>query len=137
MLALSKQYEHMVNSLDRSLFKARDLPVLEKVLSYLNSHGVDVNLDGSVARNAINGNPRHYKDIDLLVPKKSSGVDALIEIYQQRNPLSLQGIEVEYLGRNFQYINTNVSHRFRISRGKTVIDLCFEAPNNYFYKNGK
>ena len=129
MTALKADIEFKrLDQIDESSFKARDLPLvfsLERFLERQDMPGVYVG--GSV----VTRNPRAYGDVDLLVLKYGDYFDTLRVLLnaadRSSNPLDLKGVRIEYLGKKMMYLNHEIDYRFKLTRGQTVLDLCFEG----------
>lgn len=123
----------MIKKVDKSYFKARDLQLVNQVISYLKRKGLEVRLEGSGKDGG-----RNYKDIDFVIPgnldyKKRYG--AIMELARSMNKKNkekaVQSVPfanqiTHYSQGNILYVDTIVENRFTIKKGNTIIDLCFE-----------
>lgn len=132
-------YEKMVKNVDKSLFKGKDLGLVNQVVNYLQQHNLDFEIRGSVAKNALEGNPRHYNDIDLVVTTNDrlhkGRYNAIMGLARGRANLDFPdnpsfSKDIKYFSQEGQmYVGTHVDTRATISREdpKTTIDLCFTS----------
>jgi len=129
-------YNFMAEKCDRSLLKSKDLKLFEEVMNYLKGKGLDVKIAGSVVSNAIDFNPRQYKDIDIIVKgpnekmyeanialaraakikPNSAGLENAITAFKK-------GTIIEW-DKPGLYVDVYVDNRYKIQRGKTKIDVC-------------
>lgn len=124
---------------DKDLFKARDLEILTQVVSYLQGHGLNVELRGSAYKNAEDGNPRAYRDIDLLITgdqrQKGDAILGLVATYNlagrfQPQSVNVVNYSIERVGGEQQYVDTTIENRYALRMGRTTIDLCFTKNSN-------
>ncbi len=113
--------------IDKSLFKGKDLGLVNEIMSYLNEYGLDAEVRGGVRNNFEKGNLRHYRDIDLVVRYDESAgrYNALMGLIHAKNEINkIKG----HSSKIEEYVNLTVDHRFAIVDNKTntIIDLCFE-----------
>jgi len=130
-------------SLDNSaLFKGKDIGFLRNVVDYLHKRGLEPKLAGSVVKNALDGNPRQYSDIDLVVEtktdlfrKKPELREEFARLYRYSNGTETHPEwEVEDLSKKYAlYVGMVINSRFRIKskKTKTTIDLSFGIINDY------
>jgi hypothetical protein len=69
---MQNKYSKMVDNLDKSLFKGKDLKLVNQVIQYFSEHDLELRLTGSAKKNALEGNCRSYDDIDLIIGSKYS-----------------------------------------------------------------
>ncbi len=146
MIKNNEMHEKMVKNFDKSLFKGKDLGLLEEVVSFLEEHGLDFEIRGSAEQNALEGRPRNYRDIDIVVHNYIDITGADDGLSDKGRYESIMGLARGYANidhpgnpsfsediRSFSqdghmYVDTHIDNRATISRDdpRTTIDLCFE-----------
>ena len=128
---------------DKSLIKGKDLGLFNQVVEYLGLFDLKVKIGGGVINNAIQGNPRNYKNIDLIIEldesknRNNALYSLLFALYDKKGlerdsstigPIFANKIKDSNI-KNQNYIDTTVDNKFTIydPRTNTTIDLCFEA----------
>ena len=140
------------HTLDKSLFKGKDLELVLKVTRFLEDRGLQYRIVGSVVDNAARGLPRTYRDINIVVersyapgensfaptgPRSRTIYDLFAlggghRIYDRDSFLEEvntgeEGICLENLPGNTIYAPVLVDNRFKFRKGSTIVDLCFEG----------
>mgnify|MGYP001608682343 FL=1 len=125
---LEPDVQEQVKTLDRSIFKAKDLPLLEKVLKLLETNKLTPMLRGSAEENARRGLPRHYKDIDLLCASQGDALLAALRKAKKQHYFG-KGVHVEEKGM-CTYVD-EVVMRYFVTQGTTIIDVNVHASRQH------
>ena len=124
--------------IDKSMFKGKDLGLVNEVVDYLKGYDLDLEVWGSVNHSAEKENPRNYRDIDLIVRYDGSKAryDALMGLVWGMNDVKDHSLKIpsfvekiaDYNQEGQFYVNLPIDNRFTIvnDKTKTIIDLCFE-----------
>ncbi|MDD5331891.1 MAG: hypothetical protein PHE43_03690 [Candidatus Nanoarchaeia archaeon] len=130
-------YEKSIDQFDKSLFKGKDLDLVNSVIKYLKDNDLIMSIEGSVKNNALKGSPRNYQDIDILVSNESDhdarykSIIDLARIFFEKDyqnaPLFAKHI-TSFSQEGKLYVNTTIDNLFKIKRkdSKTKIEICFE-----------
>jgi len=117
--------------MNKSLLREEDVPYVNEVIEYLSARGLTVTLAGS----ALQGD-KLYTDVDLLalgnleaVANTTSGLLGLDARTKPFPAFAENGIEylVQLVSGVCMYVGTSVNERFKISAGKTKVDVSLKV----------
>jgi hypothetical protein len=97
-LTLEEKYKQtihkMVQKLDKSLFKGKDLKLLNKVLFAFKDNNYIIELSDRIEQDALNGEHRNYKAIELYITETNKNIKK-IEYIEQNGAYKTKIVSVD------------------------------------------
>jgi len=93
-----EKINYMIEHLDKSLIKGKDLGLFNQVVDYLKDSDLEIRLEGEVKDNAYKGCPRTYHKIEIVAKSKHS-IWSLLRTYSNKKPFEL-GEKISVLSKD-------------------------------------